>query len=255
MVAIAATALVAAALIIGGLAATKPKNEQTYKQNKVLGQGAREADNYSNVVGNLASAWTDAMGKMGEKALPNVTEALQDLANWITNNPLVFETLGSWFGEITSLAGDAAIAVMSFAEQVSVAAEKNGWAGAIDTLVGKEGYTSNIVDKWTTMRDVVKGKDESATIGDVVDAIADAALSLVGKELNIPEATLPQPNAYDKQVLFDQYGNRLTGNVPAADTYIETFFGGFLAPSGQKSLVFFEQGILCFFPEVGTNKH
>lgn len=184
--------------------------EQTYKQNKVLGQGAREADNYANVVENLASAWNDAMGKMGEKALPNVTEALQDLANWITNNPLVFETLGSWFGEIASIAGDAAIAVMSFAEQVSVAAEKNGWAGAIDTLVGKEGYTSNIVDKWTTMRDVVKGKDESATIGDVVDAIVDAALSLVGKELNIPEATLPQPNAYDKQVLFDQYGNRRT---------------------------------------------
>ena len=184
--------------------------EQTYKQNKVLGQGAREADNYANVVGNLASAWNDAMGKMGEKALPNVTEALQDLANWITDNPLVFETLGSWFGDIASIAGDAATAVMSFAEQVSVAAEKNGWAGAIDTLVGKEGYTSNIVDKWTTMRDVVKGKDESATIGDVVDAIADAAMSLVGKELNIPEATLPQPSAYDMQVLFDQYGNRRT---------------------------------------------
>ena len=184
--------------------------EQTYKQNKVLGQGAREADNYANVVGNLASAWNDAMGKMGEKALPNVTETLQELADWVSRNSLVFETLGSWFGDIASIAGDAAIAVMSFAEQVSVAAEKNGWAGAIDTLVGKEGYTSNIVDKWTTMRDVVKGKDESATIGDVVDAIADAALSLVGKELNIPEATLPQPNAYDKQVLFDQYGNRRT---------------------------------------------
>lgn len=184
--------------------------EQTYKQNKVLGQGAREADNYSNVVGNLASAWTDAMGKMGEKALPNVTEALQKLADWVSRNSSVFETLGSWFGDITELAGGAATAVLSFTEQVVAAAEENGWAGAIDTLVGKEGYTSNIVDKWTTMRDVVKGKDESATIGDVVDAIADAAMSLVGKELNIPEATLPQPNAYDKQVLFDQYGNRRT---------------------------------------------
>lgn len=184
--------------------------EQTYKQNKVLGQGAREADNYSNVVGNLASAWTDAMGKMGEKALPNVTEALQKLADWVSRNSSVFETLGSWFGDITELAGGAATAVLSFTEQVVAAAEENGWAGAIDTLVGKEGYTSNIVDKWTTMRDVVKGKDESATIGDVVDAIADAVMSLVGKELNIPEATLPQPNAYDKQVLFDQYGNRRT---------------------------------------------
>ena len=161
--------------------------EQTYKQNKVLGQGAREADNYANVVGNLASAWNDAMGKMGEKALPNVTETLQELADWVSRNSLVFETLGSWFGDIASIAGDAAIAVMSFAEQVSVAAEKSGWAGVIDTLVGKEGYTGNIVDKWTTMRDLVNGKDKSATIGDVVDAIADAGLSLVGKELNIPE--------------------------------------------------------------------
>ena len=190
--------------------------EQTYKQNKVLGQGAREADNYANVVGNLASAWNDAMGKMGEKALPNVTEVLQELADWITDNDLVFETLGSWFGDIASIAGDAAIAVMSFAEQVSVAAEKSGWAGAIDTLVGKEGYTGNIVDKWTTMRDLVNGKDKSATIGDVVDAIADAALSLVGKELNIPEVqaepedTFPQPSAATMQALFDQYGNRRT---------------------------------------------
>lgn len=199
--------------------------EQTYKQNKVLGQGAREADNYANVVENLASAWNDAMGKMGEKALPNVTEALQDLANWITDNDLVFETLGSWFGDIASIAGDAAIAVMSFAEQVSVAAEKTGWAGVIDTLVGKEGYTSNIVDKWTTMRDLVNGKDKSATIGDVVDAIADAALSLVGKELNIPEVqaepedTLPQPSAATKQVLFDQYGNRRTFR-PSSGFYV-----------------------------------
>lgn len=184
--------------------------EQTYKQNKVLGQGAREAGNYSNVVDNLASAWEGAMGKMGEKALPNVTEALQELADWVSRNAHVFETLGTWFGWITQIAGDAAIAVASFAEQVVAAAEENGWAGAIDTLVGKEGYTSNIVDKWTTMRDVVKGKQESATIGDVVDAVSDAALSLVGQELNIQEATLPQPNAYDKQVLFDQYGNRRT---------------------------------------------
>lgn len=184
--------------------------EQTYKQNKVFGQGSREAENYTNVVNNLASAWREAKSTMGEKALPNVTEALQKLADWVSRNSSVFETLGSWFGDITELAGGAATAVLSFTEQVVAAAEENGWAGAIDTLVGKEGYTSNIVDKWTTMRDVVKGKDESATIGDVVDAIADAALSLVGKELNIPEATLPQPNAYDKQVLFDQYGNRRT---------------------------------------------
>ena len=89
--------------------------EQTYKQNKVLGQGAREADNYSNVVGNLASAWNDAMGKMGEKALPNVTETLQELADWVSRNSHVFETIGSGFGWIADKASMAVGAVSGLA--------------------------------------------------------------------------------------------------------------------------------------------
>lgn len=89
--------------------------EQTYKQNKVLGQGSREAASYSNVVGNLAKAWETAMGKMGEKALPPVTESLQKLTDWITENPLVFETIGSGFGWIADKASMAVGAVSGLA--------------------------------------------------------------------------------------------------------------------------------------------
>lgn len=119
--------------------------EQTYKQNKVLGQGAREASNYTNIVGNLVKAWEGARGKTGEKALPKVTEALQGITDWITNNPLVFETIGTWFGDVAGAASDAAIGVLDFTSAfLSVPKdEKISWL--IDQAFG-EGSTKKIND-------------------------------------------------------------------------------------------------------------
>lgn len=182
--------------------------EQTYKQNKVLGQGSREAENYSNVVGNLAKVWETAMGKMGEKALPPVTESLQKLTDWISINSHVFVTIGSGFGWIAEQAAAATDAVLNFTSGLVDAYDKGGAEGVIDTIVGQEGYTSNVVDKWTAFRDMTNGQNGSYAIGEILDAGADAVLSLIGQELEIEAAKLQEPSKYDRQVLFDQYGNR-----------------------------------------------
>lgn len=183
---------------------------ESYKRSQILGQGAAEAHNYANVIGNLESTWTQSMEKMGEKALPNVTDALEGISDWLSKNETVFEAIGAGFGYVAELAGAATIEVLDFASSLVQATEKNGWAGAIDTIVSKPGYTSNIVDKFTAFRNATNGQHGDKSIGEIVDAAADAVLALVGQELNVQEATLPAPTPYDRQVLFDEYGNRRT---------------------------------------------
>ena len=245
--------------------------EQTYKQNKVLGQGAREADNYSNVVGNLASAWTDAMGKMGEKALPPVTESLQKLTDWITENPLVFETIGSGFGWIADKASMAVGAVSGLAtalmdmtpqERNSTIAQAAGGKIVVDPAAADElkhaaAVIAGSIDKaaalyndanaviagvttetalpmanaaaalFTSANRTLPGADLlpiAATIGTAIASKAvteavTAAVEVTPKPEDTAEATLPQPSAATKQVLFDQYGNRRTFR-PSSGFYV-----------------------------------
>jgi hypothetical protein len=72
----------------------------TYSMSRVLGQGAREMSNWSNVLGNLSSAWNDAQAIMGEEIMIALIPALQELTQWIKDNPDLFKSLGSTFGEI-----------------------------------------------------------------------------------------------------------------------------------------------------------
>ena len=72
----------------------------TYSMSRVLGQGAREMNNWSNVLGNLSSAWNDAQAIMGEEIMIALIPALQELTQWIKDNPDLFNSLGSTFGEI-----------------------------------------------------------------------------------------------------------------------------------------------------------
>jgi hypothetical protein len=75
---------------------------ETYEQSKVIGQGAREMNNWSNVAGNLASAWTKAQGTMGNKIREALIPALMDLTKWIEDNQATWEGLGETFGHIAT---------------------------------------------------------------------------------------------------------------------------------------------------------
>lgn len=87
---------------------------ETYKQSKVIGQGAREMNNWSNVAGNLASAWTKAQGTMGNKIREALIPALMDLTKWIEDNPDLWEGLGETFGHIAKAMVSAFQSLVTF---------------------------------------------------------------------------------------------------------------------------------------------
>ncbi|MDU1540610.1 MAG: hypothetical protein E6902_13455 [Paeniclostridium sordellii] len=62
-----------------------------YKNSGAMGQGAREANNYENVVGNLKATWARFLGTIGSpiltvvvKVLQLLTTGVQGLVGWIT---------------------------------------------------------------------------------------------------------------------------------------------------------------------------
>lgn len=142
--------------------------EQTYEQNKVLGQGAREADNYTNVVGNLESAWREAKATMGDAALPNVTEGLKDITDWVKTNGIAFTTIGDWFGNIATQAASAVVAIGDFTTELIQAAEAGGFAGVVDAVLG-EG----------TVDTVKEFRDKSLeVVDDIMDPLASSVATV-----------------------------------------------------------------------------
>lgn len=75
---------------------------KTYEQSKVTGQGAREMHNWSNVVDNLSSAWTKAQATMGDEIRVALIPALQELTQWVQDNPDLWKGLGETFGRIAT---------------------------------------------------------------------------------------------------------------------------------------------------------
>ena len=132
---------------------------QTYKQNNVLGQGAREANNYTNMVGNLESAWNDAMAAMGNEALPHVNAALQDITDWIKENPEVWETIGKGVGFVAEKAGAAATALLDTLGSLIAIGKEEGWRAVVDAVMGE-----GTVESFEAFRDKSM---------EVVDTIAD----------------------------------------------------------------------------------
>lgn len=86
----------------------------SYLNSNVLGQGAREMNNWSNVVGNLSSVWTEAQATMGNKIREALIPALMDLTKWIEDNPDIWEGLGETFGHIAKAMVSAFQSLVTF---------------------------------------------------------------------------------------------------------------------------------------------
>lgn len=89
----------------------------TYSMSRVLGQGAREMNNWSNVLGNLSSAWNDAQAIMGEEIMVALIPALQELTQWIKDNPEIFKNLGEIFGDIAVGLVNAFKSLLTFVDE------------------------------------------------------------------------------------------------------------------------------------------
>lgn len=88
--------------------------EATYRRSGVLGQGAREAKNWTNVVGNLTSAWQKASALMGEGIMKALIPALESLTKWINDNPAIFEGIGETLGHIATAMVNAFQSLLTF---------------------------------------------------------------------------------------------------------------------------------------------
>lgn len=86
----------------------------SYNMSRVFGQGAREMNNWQNVLGNLSSAWNEAQAIMGEEIMIALIPALKDLTAWIEDNPEIFKSLGEIFGEIAESGVEAFKELLAF---------------------------------------------------------------------------------------------------------------------------------------------
>lgn len=89
----------------------------SYSMSRVLGQGAREMNNWSNVLGNLSSTWNEAQAIMGEEIMIALIPALQELTQWIKENPELFKSLGETFGEIATSFVEAFKGILVFVSE------------------------------------------------------------------------------------------------------------------------------------------
>ncbi|WP_332649661.1 hypothetical protein [Lysinibacillus sp. 54212] len=61
--------------------------EDGNKTSKALGQAAREADGFENIIGNLKQAWVDFQAASGKEFLPHVTTGIK----WLTEKIVAFD--------------------------------------------------------------------------------------------------------------------------------------------------------------------
>ena len=86
----------------------------SFLSSSVFGQGAREAKNWTNVVGNLTSAWQNASAIMGEGIMKALIPALESLTKWINDNPAIFEGIGETLGHIATAMVNAFQSLLTF---------------------------------------------------------------------------------------------------------------------------------------------
>ncbi|MEW9093743.1 MAG: hypothetical protein AB2417_01565 [Clostridiaceae bacterium] len=80
-----------------------------YENNGALGQGAREANNLENVMGNLKATWANFLSIVGSPVLSGVIVVIQGiidgimgLTTFIQENSVIFTTIGIAIGTLTT---------------------------------------------------------------------------------------------------------------------------------------------------------
>lgn len=80
--------------------------EQIYENSGAMGQGSREADNWSNVLANLQTVWERLLGTIGQPVLKtavgivqNLTSKLEALVPVVQNAGQYVQQLKDWFKE------------------------------------------------------------------------------------------------------------------------------------------------------------
>lgn len=129
--------------------------EDANKLSGAMGQAAREADTWTNQVGNLKQAWTNLMASVGKLILPVAIQSVKFIAN-------VINSLTTMISKLSAAAG----AFRSFSELLT--GKKSSGGNGIGSVASSGGLSE------TT---------------DGYNAAADAAENLAGSTEKVAEAT------------------------------------------------------------------
>jgi phage-related protein len=88
--------------------------EKIYEQSGAMGQGAREANNLSNVTANLKATWERVLATFGSPILGGVVTVIQNLTNGIINFATMVQQNQSVFTALGVLLGALAIAIGAY---------------------------------------------------------------------------------------------------------------------------------------------
>lgn len=111
--------------------------EQIYENSGAVGQGAREADNWSNVLANLQAVWERLLGTIGQPVLKTAVGIVQDLTSKL-------QVAVNWVSEFKNWFDEAYKATGSFSESLASAFDMMGmdWAG--DFVMGIQSVVDGI---------------------------------------------------------------------------------------------------------------
>lgn len=98
--------------------------EEIYKNSGAMGQGAREADTWTNVLANLKSVWQRLLGIIGQPTLGVAVKIIQELSSKLEGAVDWLSQFKDWFDATNEATGN-------FSESLAVAFDMMGmeWAG------------------------------------------------------------------------------------------------------------------------------
>lgn len=111
--------------------------EEIYKNSGAMGQGAREADNWANVVANLKSVWERFLSIIGQPALVIATEHIQNLTKKVEGAIVKVADFKTKFEEVYKATGNFSEALASAFDSIGldwIAELIRGFQGIIDKV-------------------------------------------------------------------------------------------------------------------------
>lgn len=133
--------------------------QDTYTQSGALGQAAREARSYANVLGNIKEVWRQIKKTLGVPILEAVLPVVEKLQEFLLNNPEIVENFAKAIGVLADGLGNLAISLINFISEHADEIVKfmEGVMPLIEALFPREGPTSDSNRK----SDLVRGDGSS----------------------------------------------------------------------------------------------
>lgn len=113
--------------------------EQIYENNGAMGQASREAENWSNVLGNLKATWERFLSVIGQPALQIATGIVTDLTG-------ALETATAWVGQFADMFRDCYSATGEFSTALASTFDSMNMSWAGDMVMAFQGIIDIIKD-------------------------------------------------------------------------------------------------------------